>query len=126
MSMDFKLTKGIFLQIAENICHQILEGVLKAGDRVPSVRDLAAEFEVNRNTVLRTYALLDETGIFENRRGVGFFVSAKAVKIIRDSERKAFFATDLPEFIQKVKWLKLTQADIPELMSTLKNNEAGT
>ena len=126
MSMDFKLTKGIFLQIAENICHQILEGVLKAGDRVPSVRDLAAEFEVNRNTVLRTYALLDETGIFENRRGVGFFVSTKAVKIIRDSERKEFFTNDLPEFIQKLKWLKLTQADVPELMSTLKNNEAGT
>jgi len=126
MSMDFKLTKGIFLQIAENICHQILEGVLKAGDRVPSVRDLAAEFEVNRNTVLRTYALLDESGIFENRRGVGFFVSTKAVKIIRDSERKEFFTNDLPEFIQKLKWLKLTQADVPELMSTLKNNEAGT
>ena len=125
MSMDFKLTKGIFLQIAENICHQILEGVLKAGDRVPSVRDLAAEFEVNRNTVLRTYALLDESGIFENRRGVGFFVSTKAVKIIRDSERKEFFTNDLPEFIQKLKWLKLTQADVPELMSTLKNNEAG-
>ena len=123
MSIDFKSTKGIFLQIAENICRQILEGVLKAGDRVPSVRDLAADFEVNRNTVLRTYALLDETGVFENRRGVGFFVSAKAVKIIRTSERKDFFANDLPEFIQKVKLLKLTETDLTELMTTLKNND---
>ena len=123
MSIDFKSTKGIFLQIAENICRQILEGTLKAGDRVPSVRDLAADFEVNRNTVLRTYALLDETGIFENRRGVGFFVSAKAVKIIQASERKEFFANDLPEFIQKVKLLKLTETDLPELMNTLKNSE---
>ena len=123
MSIDFKSTKGIFLQIAENICHQILEGVLKTGDRVPSVRDLAADFEVNRNTVLRTYALLDETGIFENRRGIGFFVSAKAIKIIQASERKEFFANDLPEFIQKVKLLKLTENDLPELMTTLKTNE---
>ena len=123
MSIDFKSTKGIFLQIAENICRQILEGTLKAGDRVPSVRDLAADFEVNRNTVLRTYALLDETGVFENRRGVGFFVSSKAVKIIRASERKEFFAEDLPEFIQKVKLLKLTEADLPELMNILKNND---
>ena len=123
MSIDFKSTKGIFLQIAENICRQILEGTLKAGDRVPSVRDLAADFEVNRNTVLRTYALLDETGVFENRRGVGFFVSAKAVKIIRASERKEFYAEDLPEFIQKVKLLKLTEADLPELMNILKNND---
>jgi Predicted transcriptional regulators len=123
MSIDFKSTKGIFLQIAENICHQILEGTLKAGDRVPSVRDLAADFEVNRNTILRTYALLDESGIFENRRGVGFFVSPKAVGIIQTSERKEFFTNDLPEFIQKVKLLKLTENDLSELITILKNNE---
>jgi len=123
MSIDFKSTKGIFLQIAENICRQILEGVLKAGDRVPSVRDLAADFEVNRNTILRTYALLDESGIFENRRGVGFFVSTKAVEIIQASERKEFFTNDLPEFIQKVKLLKLSENDLFELIIVLKNNE---
>jgi len=48
MSMDFKSTKGIFQQIADNLCHQILEGKLPPGERVPSVRDLAADFEVNR------------------------------------------------------------------------------
>jgi len=58
MSMDFKSTKGIFQQIADNLCHQILEGKLPPGERVPSVRDLAADFEVNRNTLLRTYAIL--------------------------------------------------------------------
>ena len=123
MSIDFKSTKGIFLQIAENICRQILEGVLKAGDRVPSVRDLAADFEVNRNTILRTYAILDESGIFENRRGVGFFVSNKAIEIIQASERKEFFTNDLPEFIQKVKLLKLSENDLFELITVLKNNE---
>ena len=123
MSIDFKSTKGIFLQIAENICHRILEGTLKAGDRVPSVRDLAADFEVNRNTVLRTYALLDETGVFENRRGVGFFVSDKAIKIIQTSERREFFSNDLPEFIQKVKLLKLTEDDLSELITVLNNNK---
>ena len=124
MSIDFKSTKGIFLQIAENICHQILEEKLKIGDRVPSVRDLAADFEVNRNTVLRTYALLDEAGIFENRRGIGFFVSAKAVKIIQINEKKEFFTNDLPEFIKKAKLLKLTETDLSELITILKNNKA--
>ena len=123
MSIDFKSTKGIFLQIAENICHQILEGVLQKGDRVPSVRDLAADFEVNRNTVLRTYALLDEAGIFENKRGVGFFVSDKAVKIIRTREKKEFFQNDLPEFTKKVKLLKLTEDDLSELIILIKNNK---
>ncbi|MDR2628060.1 MAG: GntR family transcriptional regulator [Dysgonamonadaceae bacterium] len=123
MSIDFKSTKGIFLQIAENICHRILEGKLCVGDRIPSVRDLAAEFEVNRNTVLRTYALLDEAGIFENKRGIGFFVSPAAVEIIHGRERAAFFRDDLPEFIRKLTLLKLTGEDLPTLFNALKNNE---
>jgi DNA-binding transcriptional regulator YhcF (GntR family) len=123
MSIDFKSTKGIFLQIAENLCHQILEGKLQTGDRIPSVRDLAADFEVNRNTVLRTYALLDEAGIFENRRGIGFFVSPEAVAIIQATEKKEFFRDDLPEFIQKVKLLKLTETDLSELITVIKNNK---
>ena len=123
MSIDFKSTKGIFLQIAENICHQILEGKLQAGDAISSVRNLAAEFEVNRNTVLRTYSLLDDAGIFENRRGVGFFVSEKAVEIIQAQEKTDFFKTDLPEFIQKVKLLKLTESDLSELITVIKKNK---
>jgi DNA-binding transcriptional regulator YhcF (GntR family) len=122
MSIDFKSTKGIFLQIAENICHQILAGKLPPGERVPSVRDLAADFEVNRNTVLRTYALLDESGVFENKRGIGFFVSEQAVEIIRATEKKEFFQNDLPEFIQKVKLLRLTENDLSELITIIKNN----
>ncbi|GHT63228.1 GntR family transcriptional regulator [Bacteroidia bacterium] len=122
MSIDFKSTKGIFLQIAENICHQILEGKLPPGERVPSVRDLAADFEVNRNTVLRTYALLDESGVFENKRGIGFFVSENAVEMIRSTEKKEFFQNDLPEFIQKVKLLKLNENDLSELITAIKTN----
>jgi len=123
MSMDFKSTKGIFLQIAENLCHQILEGTLVPGDRVPSVRDLAAEFEVNRNTVLRTYSLLNDDGIFDNKRGVGYFVSMNAVELIRASEKEDFFNNELPLFIQKIKILRLTASDLTELIIQIKNNE---
>lgn len=124
MSVDFKSTKGIFLQIAENICHQILAGILKTGDRIPSVRDLAADFEVNRNTVLRTYAYLQDMGIFENKRGIGFFVSENAPEIIQATEKEEFFRNELPEFMQKVKLLKLTEKDLSELIGLIKNNES--
>lgn len=123
MSMDFQSTKGIFLQIAENLCHQILAGTLKAGDRVPSVRDLAAEFEVNRNTVLRTYALLDDAGVFDNKRGVGFFVSENAIELIRATEKAEFFNRDLPVFIEKVIMLQLTENDLSELLTVIKKNK---
>lgn len=123
MSIDFKATKGIFQQIADNLCHRILEGKLPPGERVPSVRDLAVEFEVNRNTLLRTYSILEEAGVIVNKRGIGFFVAENAPEIIRANEKKEFFSADLPEFIRKVQLLKLTETDLSELLTIIKNNQ---
>lgn len=123
MSIDFKSTKGIFQQIADNLCHQILDGKLPPGERIPSVRDLAAEYEVNRNTLLRTYSILEQAGVIENKRGVGFFVTENAMEIIRQNEKKEFFANDLPEFIQKVKVLKITAAELKDLLNIINENE---
>lgn len=121
--MDFKTSKGIFLQIADNLCHQIMDGTLKPGDRVPSVRDLAAEFEVNRNTVMRTYSNLQEAGIFDNKRGIGFFISENAAELVRAGEKNDFYTQDLPEFILKVKLLKLNSVDLNELLTVIHNND---
>jgi DNA-binding transcriptional regulator YhcF (GntR family) len=121
--MDFKSSKGIFLQIADNLCRQILEGELKPGDRVPSVRDLAAEFEVNRNTVMRTYTNLQEAGIFDNKRGVGFFIAENAAELVRVGEKREFYNHDLPEFISKIKLLKLTPNDLADLLTAIHNND---
>lgn len=121
--MDFKSTKGIYLQIVDNLCRQILEGQLQAGDRVASVRDLAAEFEVNHNTVMRAYANLQDTGIFDNKRGIGFFVSENALELIKVNEKANFFNQDLPDFLLKVKLLQLNSADLNELLTAIKNND---
>ena len=121
--MDFKSTKGIYLQIVDNLCRQILEGQLQSGDRVASVRDLAAEFEVNHNTVMRAYANLQETGIFDNKRGIGFFVSEKALELIKANEKSNFFSQDLPEFLLKIQLLQLNSADLNELLTAIKNND---
>jgi len=121
--MDFKSSKGIFLQIADNLCRQILDGTLKPGDRVPSVRDLAADFEVNRNTVMRTYSNLEEAGIFENKRGIGFFISENALEQVMAGEKSDFQTHDLPEFVLKIKLLKLTSSDLSELLDAIKSND---
>jgi DNA-binding transcriptional regulator YhcF (GntR family) len=118
--MDFKQNKGIFLQIADSLCRDIAGGKLAAGERVPSVRDLAEEYEVNRNTVLRTYQILSDDGIIENQRGIGFFVAENAVEIIKKRQREEFFAQDLPEFMAKVKLLNISEKEITELLNYLK------
>lgn len=121
--MEFQSTKGIFQQIADTLSHRILEGKLPPGERVPSVRDLAAEFEVNRNTLLRTYSILEDAGIIVNKRGIGFFVADNAIELIMENEKKAFFANDLPDFMQKVKVLKISSSELQELIQILNNNE---
>ena len=121
--MEFKSSKGIFLQIADNLCARILEGSLKSGERVPSVRDIAAELQVNRNTAMRTYSYLQEQGIFQNQRGIGFFISDNAMDIIKNNERNEFFSNVLPEIIHKVKLLNLTSEDLEELITEVKNND---
>jgi GntR family transcriptional regulator len=121
--MDFKSSKGIFLQIADNLCRQILDGSLKPGDRVPSVRDLAAEFEVNRNTVMRTYSNLEEAGIFDNKRGIGFFIAENALELVKEGERNVFFTHDLPEFMMKIKLLRLNSSDLNVLITAINNND---
>lgn len=122
MSIDFKSTKGIFQQMADILCRRILENKLPPGERVPSVRDLAAEFEVNRNTLLRTYSLLEDAGIIVNKRGIGFFVADDAKELIHSKERAEFFADEFPEFMKKVELLGLTTKDLQELIDILERN----
>lgn len=121
--MEFKSNKGIFLQIADTLCNQILEGKLKSEERVPSVRDLATELEVNRNTVMRTYSYLQDQHIFNNKRGVGFFVSPSAISLILEKEKKEFLENELPYIVQKIKLLKLGHNDLKEITTALKKNE---
>ena len=76
--MNFKDNKAIYLQIADRIGDQILAGILTPDGKVPSVRELAAEIEVNANTVARTYDHLQHSGIIYTKRGLGYFVSPDA------------------------------------------------
>ncbi len=121
--MEFKSNKGIFLQIADSLCNQILDGKLKPKDRVPSVRGLAAELEVNRNTVMRTFSYLQDENIFDNKRGVGFFVSENAVQLIKEKEKKSFFKNEEPYLREKIRLLKLNSKDLQQIISEIKNND---
>jgi len=106
--MEFKNTKGIFLQIADSLSEKVMEGKYPPGEKIPSVRDLATEMGVNPNTVMRTYSELQTRGIIDNKRGVGYYVSIEAVEIIRQWKRKEFFDIDLPLIVRQTKMLNIT------------------
>jgi len=94
--MEFSDSQAIYLQIVDYVCERILLKVWKSDERAPSVRELAVQLEVNPNTVMRTYDFLQQLDIIYNQRGVGFFVSANAVKNSLQYRREYFVEKDLP------------------------------
>jgi len=124
--MDFNESKNIFLQIEEWLNNRILEGKVLPGDRIPSVRELAEEMEVNRNTVMRSYSTMEDKGILENKRGIGFFVAGEAPLIIKAMQKKEFFEKELPRLLERIKLLHLTSKDLSELVTLIKSNDHET
>ena len=113
--MDFKKQKPIYLQIAERLMERIAGGELAEDDRMPSVRDVAADLGVNPNTVMRTFDHLQGEEIIYNRRGVGYFVAADARQKILAAQRREFLDEELPAIRQRMQLLGI---DFNELNPT--------
>ncbi|MBC8344373.1 MAG: GntR family transcriptional regulator [Bacteroidetes bacterium] len=112
--MEFREKEAIYMQIADEFAVKILLSKWKADEKVPSVRQLAIELEVNPNTVMRTYAYLQENNIIYNKRGIGYFVGMDAKNIILEMMKKRFKEDELPEIFKKMKLLSI---DMKELES---------
>ena len=120
--MEFKNHKPIFLQIAEHICDEILRGLYPEGDRLPSVREYAAEVEVNFNTVARSFEWLSQKDIIFNKRGLGYFVTKGAKKQILKERKKTFMKEKLPELFRQMQLLGITLEDV-KVAYDLQQNE---
>ena len=72
--MEFRGHQAIYLQIVDYVCERILLKVWKAEEKMPSIRELAIELQVNPNTVQRSYDFLQEMEVITNKRGIGIFV----------------------------------------------------
>lgn len=80
---EFNASKPIYMQLADRINRQIVSNQLKAGEKLPSVRDMALQFSVNPNTVQRTYSELEREGILETKRGQGTFVTEQENRLVQ-------------------------------------------
>lgn len=81
MSQPFNTTQPIYLQIIQRLCRQVIRGELNAGDKLPSVRDLAVQMGVNPNTAQRVYAELERMQVAETRRGLGTFITEQEERL---------------------------------------------
>jgi len=112
--MEFNNNKAIYLQIAEYVCEQILLGKWKTEDKIPSVREMAVELEVNPNTVMRTYELLQNKNILNNKRGIGFFLADDTIDQVKQYRKTSFVEDELPNLFRN---LYLLEIDFDELKS---------
>jgi GntR family transcriptional regulator len=105
--MEFRDNKAIYLQIAAYVCEHILLGKWKVDEKVPSVREMAVSLEVNPNTVMRTYELLQSKNIINNKRGIGFFVAEDALNNVKDYLKTQFMEEELPVVFRNVYLLNI-------------------
>jgi GntR family transcriptional regulator len=102
----------IYRQLRDRVVAMILEGVLKEGDALPSVRSVAAEFRLNPLTVLKGYQQLVDEQLVEKRRGRGMFVSTGARNALMKDERQRFLQEEWPKVYATIQRLGLSSADL--------------
>ena len=103
----------IYRQLKERVIAMMLDGMLKPGDALPSVRQVAAEYQLNPITVSRAYQELADDQLVEKRRGLGMYVTEGAPARLKTSERDRFLTEEWPLVLERIQRLGL---DLQELL----------
>src|SRR5712691_7492200 len=112
MEGEWNDSQPIYRQLRDRVVDLILDGVLKEGDPLPSVRNVAAEYRVNPLTVLKGYQELVNEQLVESKRGLGMFVKAGARNLLLQSERQKFLAEEWPRVAATIQRLGLKPEEL--------------
>ncbi|WP_242923800.1 GntR family transcriptional regulator [Pontibacter liquoris] len=110
--MEYKENQAIYLQIANRFFENILQKKWDSGDKIPSIRDMAVEFEVNPNTTMRTFNYLQDKGIIYNKRGIGYFLADDGFERTIAIKKEQFLEEELPVFFKNMQLLGLSLDDL--------------
>ncbi len=107
MSIAWSDNAPIYRQLKERVVEMMLDGVLKPGDALPSVRQIAADYQLNPITVSRAYQELADEALVEKRRGLGMYVTDGARDKLLSSERERFLKEEWPAMLERIRRLGL-------------------
>ncbi|MGC2402408.1 MAG: GntR family transcriptional regulator [Acidobacteriaceae bacterium] len=115
--MDSEWNDGqpIYRQLRDRVVAMILDGALKEGDPLPSVRNVAADYRVNPLTVLKGYQQLVDEGLVETRRGRGMFINNGARTLLLEGERQKFLNEDWPRIYATIQRLGLKPKELLQM-----------
>jgi GntR family transcriptional regulator len=124
MDREWNDNQPIYRQIRDRVVAMILDGVLKEGDALPSVRNVAAEYRVNPLTVLKGYQELADEQLVETKRGRGMFINTGARNLLLQGERQKFLAEQWPGIHATIERLGLTPEELLDAATTGRSNGA--
>ena len=124
--MEFRDNEAIYLQIAGYVSEKILRQQWPPDDKIPSVRDLATELQVNPNTVMRSYEYLQNQGVVYNKRGIGLFVAPDAGQRVQALRKTRFLDQELPEFFKTILLLDIGLPEIQQRYAQFKATQTAS
>jgi len=114
MDREWNDSQPIYRQLRDRVVAMILDGVLKEGDPLPSVRTVSADYRLNPLTVLKAYQELVDEGLVETKRGLGMFINNGARNLLLWAERQKFLKQDWPRIRETIVRLGLTPEELLE------------
>jgi GntR family transcriptional regulator len=112
MEFEWNDSQPIYRQLRDRVVAMMLDGVLKEGDPLPSVRTVAAQYRINHLTVLKAYQQLVDEGLVETRRGLGMFINDGAFILLLRGERQRFLQEEWPMVCATIQRLGLKAEDL--------------
>jgi GntR family transcriptional regulator len=124
--MEFRENEAIYIQIATFVGENILLEKWALNEKIPSVRELAVDLQVNPNTVMRSYEFLQGKEVIVNKRGIGFFVAPDAKEKLKSYRKERFLGQELPEFFRNIYLLGIGMEEIKQRFEifTVENNQS--
>ena len=116
MSVEWNDKQPIYMQLRELVVERIMDGSFVEGEAVPSVRQVAADYQINHLTVAKAYQELVEIGLLEKRRGLGMFVTSGARSSLTKNEQQRFIDEELPAFIERVQLLGMGMNEVVNIL----------
>jgi GntR family transcriptional regulator len=123
MNREWNDNQPIYRQLRDRVVHMILDGVLKEGDPLPSVRNVSAEYRLNPLTVLKAYQELVDEELVEKRRGLGMFVKTGAHKLLLKGERQKFLSEHWPRVHATIQRLGLNPKELLDAATRSSNRK---
>lgn len=107
MTIEWNDKQPIYRQLRDLVVERILDGTFAEGEAVPSVRQVASDYNINHLTVAKAYQELVDDALLEKRRGLGMFVVEGARKALTSNEQHKFLQEELPAFVERIRMLGL-------------------